>query len=452
LYAGSLNTTGRIEMTVTARAVDSTLARIVHLVEEAHASKAPSQRFIDRFSARYTPAVLVLAVAVAIVPPLLGELGAPWPGLSGWEDWLYRALVLLVVSCPCALVISTPVALVSAITRASRNGVLIKGGAFLEAAASVSVVAFDKTGTITCGEPRLTDVVALVDLTAEESLLLAAALERSSAHPVARAVVAAAPVSDASQRVEGLSETPGRGVRAEVDGVPVVLGGLALLADEGLIDDSARGAIDRLEAEGKTALGMAVDGKMSAVFGVADTVRPVVGQVVDRLREDGIGSIVMLTGDNDRAAAAIAARAGIADVRSRLLPADKTRIVRELQDSHGPVLMVGDGINDAPALAASDIGVAMGVAGSDTALETADVALMNDDLTQIPLLLDLGRRTMSIIRQNVAASIGIKAAVLVAAVAGHATLWMAVFADTGVSLLVIANGLRLLGTPGRRGG
>ncbi|MDZ4166164.1 MAG: cation-translocating P-type ATPase [Coriobacteriia bacterium] len=447
VFSGALNTTGLVEVRTTAPASETTLARIVHLVEAAQASRAPVQRFVDRFSRWYTPIVIAGAAFLAIGVPLLGELTGAWPGVESWQDWTYRSLVLLVVSCPCALVVSTPVAIVSAITRATRDGVLVKGGAFLEFAGKARVVVFDKTGTLTEGRPTVAEVVPLASDARQRILGLAAALESHSNHPLARAV-AAAGVDDASGlTVSGVAETPGRGVTGVVDGEDLVVGNLAFVSEHVTATGDVGATAARLEDAGLTVLALARtggDGSVLGLLGLADAVRPEAATTTAALSGAGIEHVVMLTGDNERAAARVAAAAGVAEFRARLLPEDKTAEVTALRERHGVVVMVGDGINDAPALAAADVGVAMGAAGSDTAIETADVALMRDDLSALPRFLALGRATMANIRQNVALSLGVKAVVLVLAITGHATLWMAVFADTGVALIVIANGLRLL--------
>ncbi|MDH4139556.1 MAG: heavy metal translocating P-type ATPase [Coriobacteriia bacterium] len=445
VYAGTLNTSGLLRVRVTARAADTTLARIVYLVEEAQAQRAPFQRLVDRFTRWYTPTVVGLAAAVAVVPPVAADaLGASW---GGFDVWFYRALVLLVVSCPCALVISTPVAVVSAITRAARDGVLVKGGAFLEIAPRIGAVAFDKTGTLTVGRPEVTDVIVLHGTAAQEALGIAAALETHSTHPVAEAIVRAAETGGGMHLVEGVVESAGRGVGGRVDGVEYVVGSVLLAEERGVPVQGVADEVAALEAAGRTALLLFRDQSTPsaiAVFGVADAIRPSAARAISALRNQGIGHVVMLTGDNERTAEAIARSAGVTEVSPRLLPEEKGAVVGELRERYGSVAMVGDGINDAPALARADIGIAMGAAGSDTALETAHVALMTDDLLAIPRFFALGRRTVANIRQNVALSIGVKVAVLVAAVAGYAALWLAVFADTGVAILVILNGLRLL--------
>jgi Cd2+/Zn2+-exporting ATPase len=440
VYAGTLNTSGLLEIEVTSVAADSTLSRIVYLVEEAQAQRAPSQRLVDRFTRWYTPAVVVLAIAIAVVPPLVG--------LGAWSTWFYRALVMLVVSCPCALVISTPVAIVSAITRATRDGVLVKGGAFLEIAPTIRVVAFDKTGTLTCGWPEVTDVVPLGDSDATAVLKLAAALEVGSTHPLAEAVLRAEGGVNGLEHLEQFEDLAGRGVRARIGDAVYSIGSPALAAGDGSLTPEASERIAGVEEAGKTVLVLSRDGSAIGLIGVADDVRPESREIVERLRRAGIAHIVMLTGDNERTAAAVAAHAGVTEFRARLLPEDKVDAIADLRALYGPVAMVGDGVNDAPALASADLGIAMGAAGSDTALETADVALLSPDLRALPGFFALGRRTVTNIKVNVVFSIVTKAAVLVLAAFGVATLWMAVFADMGVSLLVTANGLRLLRSRG----
>lgn len=462
VFAGSLNTTGLVEVRVTALASETVLARIVHLVEVAQASRAPVQRFVDRFSRVYTPVVIAVAALLAFGVPALGQASGLWPGFESWQEWVYRALVLLVVSCPCALVVSTPVAIVSAIARASRDGVLVKGGAFLERAASVHAVLFDKTGTLTEGRPVLAETVTLAAGSADEALALAAALETHSNHPLARAVVAAAEARwDAGggeaadtrgafgmPQAESIREVAGQGVSGTIGGAEYAVGSPAMARDRMALGDAAEEAVGNLEDRGLSVLVLMMDAdpdrRAIALLGIADAVRPDAAAAVSALRAAGVEHTVMLTGDNPRVAARVAAETGVTDFRARLLPEDKTTAVHELRERYETVAMVGDGVNDAPALAAADIGIAMGAAGSDTAIEVADVALMRDDLSALADFLDLGRHTMRIIRQNVAMSLVIKAAVLVLAVSGNATLWMAVFADTGVALIVIFNGLRLL--------
>jgi Zn2+/Cd2+-exporting ATPase len=439
VFAGSINGSGALSVRVTRRAAETTLARILRRVEEAQASRAPSQGFVDAFARVYTPAVIALALLAAVVPPLLG-----WGTLG---EWSYRALVLLVIACPCALVISTPVSIVSALTAASRRGVLVKGGAHLEELGRVRAVVFDKTGTLTRGAPEVTDVLAVDGLQPERVLALAAAVEARAAHPLGTAVVAHAQrLGLAAAAAVDVTELPGRGVRGMVEGQEILVGSHRLFDERGLCDHRLDASLARLEAEGKTAV---LVGRASAPAGVlgalavADGLRPEAREAVQALAADGI-AVAMLTGDNARTAAAIASQLGIPSATSDLLPEDKVERVLELQRTLGPVAMVGDGVNDAPALAAAAVGVAMGRRGSDVALETAAVALMSDDLRLVPGVMRLGRATRAVIRQNVAVSLAVKGLVLALALLGWGSLWAAVAADMGASLLVIANGTRLL--------
>jgi Zn2+/Cd2+-exporting ATPase len=389
---------------------------------------------VDRFAARYTPAVVALAVAVALLPPLLG---APF------SEWLYRGLALLIVSCPCALVISTPVSILAALRRATRLGALIKGGASLEQAATLRAVAIDKTGTLTRGRPQVTEVVPLNGASPERVLAVAAACEHLSEHALARAIVAAARERGiALPQATGFRAVAGLGVLAELDGRACAVGRPELLGAAGA-DPQLRAALADAESRGATAVAVADEHGPLGVLAVSDPVRDEAAGAVARLHELGLAPVVMLTGDNPDAARAVAAQTGVDEVAAGLLPADKIDAVRRLRASHGDVAMVGDGVNDAPALAAATLGVAMGAAGTDAALQTADVALMGDDLSTLPEIVALARRTRRIIRQNIVLSIAIKAVFLVLAPLGLTTLWLAVFADMGTSLLVTANGLRL---------
>lgn len=439
VFAGTINGRAVLDVDVTRLSGDTTLARIIHLVETAQAQRAPSQAFVERFARVYTPAVLVLALVVAVLPAV--AFGQPL-GI-----WIYRALVLLVISCPCALVISTPVAIVSALAGAARQGVLIKGGVHLERAAGIQCIAFDKTGTLTKGEPRVIEVSAVSDASRETVLAVAAALDAHSAHPIARAIVQKArqdglPVSPGSSIVS----LPGRGVAGNIGGRPALLGNHRLIEERGLCTPIVDAHLARLAAAGSTAVVVALDGGVIGVVGVADEVRETSRDTIALLREQGIAHVAMLSGDNAVTVRALAREIGVDDCRAELLPEDKVAAVGELRSRYGTVAMVGDGVNDAPALAAADVGIAMGVAGTDAALETADIALMADELAKIPYALRLSRATLRTIKVNIAFSILLKVAFLVLATAGIATLWMAVLADTGASLLVIANGLRLLRT------
>ena len=449
VFAGTINTQGALEIEVTRLAKDNTLNRIIHLVEEAQAQKAPSQRWVDRFARYYTPAVVTLAVLIATIPPIF--LGQPFlEPATGGHGWLYRALALLIIACPCALVISTPVSIVSAISNAARNGVLIKGGVYLEAAGSLRVVAFDKTGTLTRGEPGVTDVIPNGEFTEEEVLALAAAVEARSEHPIARAVVAEADAREIRYApVDAFQALTGRGAQGTLGEMAIYIGNRTLMDELNVtLPDTLQAHIRRLEEEGKTTMIVVTLTQASAtvvgIVAVADTVRPEAREAIAGLRRAGIRRTVMLTGDNERTARAIAAQVGIDDVRANLLPDEKVQAVEELLEEHGQVAMVGDGINDAPALARATVGIAMGGAGTDQALETADVVLMADDLSKLPFVIHLSRRALGIIRQNIAFSLVVKAAFMGLAIPGLASLWMAVFADVGASLIVILNGMRLL--------
>ncbi|MBB3190506.1 heavy metal translocating P-type ATPase [Halomonas cerina] len=440
VYAGTINRHGDFDVRTTRPADDTTLARIIHAVEAAQSSRAPTQRFIDRFSAIYTPAVLGLAVATALAWPLL------FPG--AWLDGIYRALVLLVIACPCALVISTPVTIVSALSAAARGGILIKGGRFLEQGHRLAWLALDKTGTLTRGEPRLADWHP-VD-TAERVPLArqAASLAGRSTHPVSRALHQALVTEAGETEVETLREHPGLGVEGEVDGEALWLGNRRLMAERGLGDPALVAELDALAERGDSLVLLGDGRRVRAWFALRDTLKPGSQAAIAALHGLGVKTLV-LSGDAAPAVAAIAAEAGIDEARGELLPEDKLAAIEAL-GARGVTGMVGDGINDAPALARADIGFAMGAAGSDAAIETADVALMDDDPGKLATFLKLSRATRRVLIQNIVVALGLKAVFLVLAFTGQATLWMAVFADMGASLLVVANGMRLLrGRPAR---
>jgi Zn2+/Cd2+-exporting ATPase len=432
VYSGSLNGQGGLLVEATKRAGDSTLQRIARLVEEAQAKKAPAEQFVDRFSRVYTPVVVAVAVVLAVVPPLLG-------GVFG--EWFYRALALLIIACPCALVISTPVTVVSGIGAASRRGILVKGGAALEAAGRLKALAFDKTGTLTEGRAVLSRNVALGGREEAEVLALAAALERRSEHPLAHAILRAADGAEL-RPVSGFRSIAGRGAEGEVDGERYLIGSPRLFAESGFSLDGADEALEAVERAGETpvVLGNA-DGPL-AVFGLADSVRPDAKATIEALRGAEVGELVMLTGDAEAPAKRVAEELGVR-YRARLLPEQKIEAVRELVSEHGDAGMVGDGVNDAPALAASSVGFAMGAAGTDMALETADVALMQDDLPKLAEAVKLSRAAEGIIKQNVVVSIAIKGLFVLLAPFGLVALWLAVLADMGTSIAVTLNGLRL---------
>ncbi len=436
VFAGTLNTWGAVSVEATSVASGSTLAKIVRLVEEAQANRSPVQTMIERFAAWYTPAVMVAATLAAVVPPLV--FGLPW------EPWIYRALSLLVLSCPCALVISTPAAVVSAISTAARSGVLIKGGRALEAMGRIRAIAFDKTGTLTEGRLSVADVTGV---TADRLVILAVAgaLEARSAHPIASAVAVASQSEIATPCVaEDIRELPGRGLSGLLDGSVVRAGNLSWLEAEGVDTAKALPLSEALERQGRTVVAVARGLDVLGLISLSDTLRKGTKAVLKSLRREGIERTVLLTGDNERTAQAVAESAGADEYRARLLPADKLAAVRALAAELGRVAMVGDGVNDAPAMAAATVGIAMGGAGSDTALEAADIALMGDDLSRLPFTIRLSRRTLGVIRQNVIASLTLKLLALAAVVPGWLTLWLAIGADMGATVLVTLNSLRLL--------
>lgn len=433
VFAGTINERGVLEFRVSAAKGATMLDRIARAVQEAQSQRAPTQRFVDQFARVYTPIVFAIALLVAVVPPL--AFAAPW------FDWVYKALVLLVIACPCALVISTPVTVVSGLTAAARRGILVKGGIYLEQGRLLKSVALDKTGTITHGKPVLTDVIPFGAATREEVLRIAASLDALSEHPVAAAIVAGyenrphAPVT-------GFEALPGRGVKGDLYGQTYTIGNHRLIEELGKCTAEVERTLDRLEAEAKTAVVLCDSNGPIAVLAVADTVRDSSREAIASLKALGV-TPVMLTGDNVKTAQAIAKQVGIADVRGELLPEDKLVAITTLLE-RGPVGMVGDGVNDAPALAKSSIGFAMGAAGTDTAIETADVALMQDDLRKLPEFITLSRKTSAILWQNIVFAIGVKVVFFALTFTGQTSLWLAVFADMGASLIVVFNGLRLL--------
>ncbi len=434
VFAGTINQAGSLEYKVTAAANNSTLARIIHAVEAAQGARAPTQRFVDSFSKIYTPAVFALALAVAIIPPLF--MGAVW------FDWIYRSLVLLVVACPCALVISTPVSIVSGLAAAARKGILVKGGVYLEMGHKLDYLALDKTGTITHGKPVQTDYVLLDESFGEKALVISASLAGRSDHPVSQAI-AIDFGRDGHLQVEAFEALGGRGVQGEVDGRLYHLGNHRLVHESGLCSPELEARLEVLESQGKTVVLLFDDTAPLALFAVADTVKDSSREAIAQLHALGVKT-VMLTGDNPHTAKAIAAQVGIDQAQGNLLPTDKLQAIEALYAQNHRVGMVGDGINDAPALARAEIGFAMAAAGTDTAIETADVALMDDDLRKIPAFIRLSRDTAAVLKQNIGLALVIKVIFLVVTFAGMATMWMAVFADMGVSLLVVLNGLRLL--------
>jgi len=440
VFAGTINERGVLEIAATADSRHSTLARIVRVINETQANRAPTQRFVDVFARYYTPIVVLLAVLVAVAPTLL--FGA------AFTPWLYKALVMLVIACPCALVISTPVTIVSGLTAATRMGLLVKGGQFLEMGYKLRAVAFDKTGTLTTGQPAVTQVAAFGNASEDAVRMLAASLDALSSHPLATAIVAAGPDAHLRKAAVNVATLPGRGVMGEIDGAVYFLGNQRLMQERSVWSHANNATVRAMEDQGQTVVLLASDTAVLGALVVADQVRPEAQAAIARLSAMGIAT-VMLTGDNAGTADQVGKQAGITTVIAQLLPEEKHQHVQQLQSRYGVVGMLGDGINDAPALAQADIGFAMGAAGSDTAIETADVALMNDDLQKFPAFIALSRATRRILVQNITAALCIKVVFFGLALAGMATLWMAVFADVGASLLVVFNGLRLLRAPAK---
>ncbi|RRV09317.1 heavy metal translocating P-type ATPase [Pseudomonas sp. v388] len=435
VFAGTINQAGSLEYRVTAAAGNSTLARIIHAVEAAQGARAPTQRFVDSFSRIYTPVVFLVALAVAVIAPLFFG--------GAWFDWIYRALVLLVVACPCALVISTPVTIVSGLAAAARKGILIKGGVYLEMGEKLDYLALDKTGTLTHGKPVQTDFVLLDPAMADSAAIIAASLAARSDHPVSQAIAKAVDASVNLHEVTAFEALGGRGVKGEVDGRLYHLGNHRLVEELKLCSPALESRLDALEMQGKSVVLLLGETGPLALFAVADTVKDTSREAIAQLHDLGIKTL-MLTGDNPHTAKAIAEQVGIDQAQGNLLPADKLGAIEALYAGNHRVGMVGDGINDAPALARAEIGFAMAAAGSDTAIETADVALMDDDLRKIPTFIRLSRRTSAVLKQNIALALVTKVLFIGITFAGMATMWMAVFADMGVSLLVVFNGLRLL--------
>jgi Cd2+/Zn2+-exporting ATPase len=450
VFAGTINGAGALEIRVTRATADNTINRIIRMVEEAQSVRAPSQRTVDQIARVYTPIVTVVAAAIAILPPLL--FNQPFYDVGSEHGWLYRALSLLVIACPCALVISTPVTVISAIASAARRGVLIKGGAHLEALATVKAFAFDKTGTLTTGKPvvmatRAADCETGEDCSrCDDVLALANAVERRSTHPLAKAVTQAAAnrgLDKVYAPAEAVESLAGRGVQGKIRGKTVTVGSHALFDAEYPHNEAFCNIVHDAEARGETTMMVSVGEKVRGYIGVADALRPESAEAVRELRSLG-QKTVMLTGDNATVAKNIAAQVGVDDVRAQLLPEDKVTAVEALLRDYGSVAMVGDGINDTPALAAATVGIAMGGAGSGQALETADVALMGDDLRQLPFALGVAKFARQLIRQNVGISFGVKLLFLGLALFGATSLWLAILADVGTSLLVTLNGMRVL--------
>lgn len=435
VFAGTINNEGAFEFTATKPADDTTLARIIRMVEEAQSRRAPSEKWVEKFARWYTPAVFLLAAAIALVPPIF---------FGDFNLWLYKGLVILVIACPCALVISTPVSIVAGLASAAKNGILVKGGIFLEMPARLLAIAIDKTGTITTGRPIVAEIAPLNNHTEEELLARCAALESKSEHPYARAIVECAEARGIEfKEAESFTAIPGKGAVGVISGREYFIGSHRLMHERGYELPQYCDRANELESAGCSIITVGNDRHVCGIIGISDAIRDNARTALKGISDAGVKHIVMLTGDNERAARAVARKCGIEDVRAGLLPEDKVNIIRELA-LKGGVAMVGDGVNDAPALAASNLGIAMAAAGSDAAIETADIALMSDDLSKLPWLIRHSRRTLGIIKANIVFAVGLKAVFLALALAGIATLWMAILADTGASLIVIANSLRLL--------
>ena len=443
VFAGTINGEGSLEVRVTKAASDSTIARIIHLVSEAQSQKAPTQRFVDTFARYYTPAVFAVALLVWLLPPLLFG--------GAWGMWTYRALVLLVIACPCALVISTPVSIVSGLTALARRGVLIKGGAHLEALGKLRALAVDKTGTITEGRPRVTQVLPFGGKSEADVLRIAAAIDAHSEHPLAKAVVEAAQQAGVElPRATNYQARTGRGAEGEVDGHAYFVGNHRFAHELGVCSEAVEKILADIEARAQSVVVVGhrphggCAGEVLGVLAVGDTIRPNAAEAIRALHRAGVRKVIMLSGDNQRTVDAIARQVRLDEAYGDLLPEHKVEQVRELLAEHGHVGMIGDGVNDAPAMAAASVGIAMGTAGTDTAIETADVALMQDDLGKVAEAILLGRRAMRVIQANIAFALAVKAVFLGLALVGYTSLWLAILADTGATLVVIANALRLL--------
>ncbi len=437
VFAGSINGDGALVIECSKSASDTVLARIIRMVGEASSKRAPSEQWVDRFAQIYTPVVMILAILVASVPPLL---------LGGvWADWFYRALVLLVIACPCALVISTPVSIVAGLASAARHGVLVKGGMFLEAPARLKAIAFDKTGTLTEGQPSVVQVVPLNGHTEQELLRLAGSMESQSDHPLAHAIVAHVKSRGVALMVaRDFQLLQGKGATAVLEGRAHWLGSHRFLEERGVETPEIHAQLEALEGDGRTVVAIGTDRELIGFLALADAVRATSASTLQSLREAGVEHLVLLTGDNAGTAQAVGRQVGLSEIQAELLPEDKVKAVEALVAKYGQVAMIGDGINDAPAMARASLGIAMGAMGSDAAIETADIALMNDDLTRLPWLIQHSRRTLRVIRQNITFALAVKAVFVVLTLMGHASLWSAIAADMGASLLVIFNGLRLL--------
>ncbi|WP_393964370.1 heavy metal translocating P-type ATPase [Exiguobacterium sp. S22-S28] len=442
VFAGTLNEEGLLEVEITKLVEDTTISKIIHLVEEAQGERAPSQAFVDKFAKYYTPIIMIIAALVAIVPPLFFD--------GSWETWIYQGLAVLVVGCPCALVISTPISIVSAIGNAAKKGVLVKGGVYLEEMGALKAIAFDKTGTLTKGVPAVTDYNVLNKQINEKELLsIITALEYRSQHPLASAIMKKAEeenITYSDVQVEDFSSITGKGIKGIVNGTTYYIGSPKLFKEllTNDFDKDLEQNVTTLQNQGKTAMIIGTEKEILAVIAVADEVRESSKEILQKLHQLGIKKTIMLTGDNKGTANAIGGQVGVSDIEAELMPQDKLDFIKQLRSEYGNVAMVGDGVNDAPALAASTVGIAMGGVGTDTALETADVALMGDDLRKLPFTVKLSRKTLNIIKANITFAIAIKLIALLLVIPGWLTLWIAILSDMGATLLVALNGLRLM--------
>ncbi|TQR34165.1 cadmium-translocating P-type ATPase [Lysinibacillus sphaericus] len=438
VFAGTLNEEGALEVRVTKRVEDTTISKIIHLVEEAQAEKAPSQQFVDRFAKYYTPAIMIVALLVAVIPPLF---------IGDWQHWIYQGLAVLVVGCPCALVVSTPVAIVTAIGNAARQGVLIKGGIHLEQLGHIEAIAFDKTGTLTKGQPAVTDIFTSQNMSKDYVLQLVAAVEKQSQHPLAKAILQALHDENLTELIPtDFQSVTGKGAYATVDGQIIYVGSLKWIATLTTVDEMIKEQVEKLQQQGKTVVAAVSNNQFIGMIGIADQLRQESKEVLNKLNGLKVKHKVMLTGDAKPTAQAIATSLNMTDVRASLLPAEKLMAIKDLRAQYGAVAMVGDGVNDAPALASADVGIAMGGAGTDAALETADIALMGDDLTKLPYTIGLSRKTLRIIKENIIFALALKLVALLLVIPGWLTLWIAIFADMGATLLVVFNSLRLIKT------
>ncbi|TLQ07998.1 cadmium-translocating P-type ATPase [Lactococcus cremoris] len=439
VFAGTLNEEGVLEVKVTKKVTDTTIAKIIHLVEEAQGERAPAQAFVDKFAKYYTPFIIIMALLIVVVPPLFFG--------GDWNKWLYQGLSILVVGCPCSLVISTPVSIVSAIGNAAKNGVLVKGGVYLEEIGHLRAIAFDKTGTLTKGKPVVTDFIATSSETDINYLSIISSLESLSQHPLASAILNEADKTNVdykSIQIEDFQSITGKGLTGIHQNIRYYIGSPKLFSASVIEETAVKVQYRKFQEQGKTAMYFGTDEQILGVIAVADEVRDSSAAVISELHKLSIEHTIMLTGDNTKTAESIGKQLGVTEIKGDLMPQEKLDSIKALRTTYNKVAMVGDGINDAPALAASTVGIAMGGAGTDTALETADVALMGDDLQKLPFIVRLSRQTLKVIKQNITFSLGIKLLALLLVIPGWLTLWIAIVADMGATLLVTLNGLRLM--------